>query len=255
MSALHRRFDRKTPLALLAAVLLVSLAGCGGISAPVPGAGDATAPATPDPSVSESDAEDRALAAEQEYVREYKIPEDVESWGWGGVATSRAFAVAPTKDGWFVRVRVGFYYNTNTSEGELHADGLTKAMYFVSANDTTRVSLPGHEMRGSSVGDGPATLEVRVMSVAEGTSDVSLSIQGPGADTVYAGDTTVGRGGAVHTPRLSVPDGTYEVVATVDGQTERLDVTVGDGSRSPAAVVVFVAPDGSLVLTRPPSHH
>lgn len=253
MPALPRKFDSQATLAFLVAVLLVVLAGCSGISTPVPGAGDAAT--TPrDPPLSESDGEDRALAAEQEYVAEHKIPEDVDSWGWGGIATSRAVAVAPATDGWFVRVRVGFYYNTNTSEGELHADGLSRASYFVTANDTTRVSLPGYEMKGSSVGDGPASLEVRVVSVANGTSDVSLSIQRPDAGTVYEGDTTVGRGGAVHTPRLAVPDGAYEVVATVDGQTERLDVTVGNESGTPVEVTVFVASDGSLSVARTPSH-
>lgn len=253
MTALHRRFDHKAALAIVATVLLVGLAGCSGITTPVPGAGDAPA-TTPEPPVSESDAEDRALSAEREHVREHKIPEDVDSWGWGGIATSRSRAVEPTNDGWFVRVRVGFYYNTNTSEGELHADGLTKSMYFVTANDTTRVSLPGHEMKGSAVGGGPASLAVRVVSVADGTSDVSLSIQGPNADTVYEGESTVGGGGAVHAPRLAVSDGTYEVVATVDGHTERLDVTVGNESGSPAEVTVFVAPDGSVILTRTASH-
>lgn len=256
MPALPRRFDRHAAITLLAALLLVALAGCSGISTPIPG-GDAardTTTTTPEPPASKSDAEDRALAAEREHVAEHKIPEDADSWGWGGIATSRALAVAPTTDGWFVRVRVGFYYNRNTSEGELHADGVTRTAYFVTANDTTRVSVPGHEMKGPSVGDGRETLEVRVVSVADGLNDVSLSIQGPDDDTVYEAETTVGRGGAVHTPRLSVPDGAYEVEATVDGETERLDVTVGNGSESITEVTVFVAPDGSLILVRTPSH-
>lgn len=254
MPALHDRIRPRSAVALMVAVLLVGLAGCSGIAAPSVDSGGAATTTTPNPPVSESEAEKRAKVAEENYALENKAPDDADSSGLGGVSTSRSAAVASTNDGRFVCVRVGYWHNKKTSDGELHADGISQAAYFVTANDATRVSLPGYEMKGSPIGDGPGTLEVRVVSVADGTRDVSLSIQGPDADTVYEGDTAVGRGGAVHTPRLSVADGEYGVVATVDDQTDRLGVTVDRGSESLTQVTVFVAPDDSLIIVRTPSH-
>lgn len=248
MPARPRGFDRHAALALLAAVLLVALAGCSGISTPVPGAEDTTN--APEPPLSESNAEERALTAEREYVREHKVPDDADSWGWGGLATRRALAAAPTDDGWFVRVRVGFYYDENTSEGELHADGVTQTAYFVTANDATRVSVPGHEMEGSAGGDGDEALQVRVVNAADDDRGVSVTVRRADGEKLYEGDTTVLATDAAHTPRLSVSAGEYEVVATVGDQTRRLSVTVEAGAKAPARVGVFVAPDGSVVLTR-----
>lgn len=254
MPALHDLIRPRPGVALLATVLLVGLAGCSGIATPSVGTAESTTTTTPEPPLSESEAENRAMALEREHVREVQVPDDADSWGWRGLATSKAIAVASADDGWFVRVRVGFYYNENTSEGELYADGISRAAYFVTANDATRVSLPGHEMKGSPIGDGPRTLEARVVNTADSARDVSLSVQQADVDTVYEGDTSVESQGAAHTPRLSVADGEYEVVALVDDQTRRLGVTVGSRSESPTEVTVFAAPDGSLVLVRTPSH-
>lgn len=252
MSALPGRTARDTGIALLATVLLLTLAGCSGISAPGVGAGGAAVDSA-EPTFSESAAENRSVAAEREHVRENEIPDDVDSWGWGGLATANAVAVAATDDGRFVRVRVGFYYTKNTSDGRLHADGISQAAYFVTPNASTRVSVRGHEMKGSSSGEGPGALVVRVVNTAQGARDVSLSVQQKGDDAVYKGDTSVGGQSAAHTPRLSVPHDVYEVVATVDGQTERLTVSVEDES-GPMEVTVFVAPDGSVVLAPTPGH-
>lgn len=243
-----------TVIALLVTVLFAVLAGCSGVSVPGVDAENATSTTSPDPPLADTDAESQAEAAEKAYIRENKIPDGADSWGWGGLATTKTIAAAPTDNGWFVRVRVGFWHNTNTDEGELHADGISQTAYFVTPNDTTRVSVPGHEMKGYGAGDGGEELEVRVVNTADSAWDVSLSVQQADADTVYEGDTTVESRGATHTPRLSVTDGEYEVVATVDGQTQRLGVTVGSGSESPTEVTVFVAPDGSLVLDRTPGH-
>lgn len=184
MPALPRRFECHAALALLVVVLFVALAGCSGISTPASGAEDSTATTTPQPPLSGSDAEDRALTAERQFVREYKVPADADSWGWGGFATSRALAVAPTNVGWFVRVRVGFFYDTNRSEGELHADGVTQTAYFVTADDTTRVSVPGHEMKGSAGGGGDDVLEARVVDAAASDRDVSVSVRRVDGETL-----------------------------------------------------------------------
>lgn len=252
MPALHHGIGRQTYLPLLSVIFLVALAGCTGVTAPGPGDSPADATTTVSPPLDAGDAEQRAQWDEREYVFENEVPADATASGTGGISTTRSTAVAATDDGWFVDVRFAYWYNQNTSDGELHADGVTHAAYFVTPNDTTRVSIPGDEMKGSGPAGGDATLQVQVVNADDAVHDVALSIQRAGAGSVFEGDMSVPGRSAIHTPRLPVPVDTYEVVTTVDGETVTKRVTTAGDEDPRAHVTVFVAPDGTVVITQTP---
>jgi|GEM_PF-3562524 len=228
---------------LVVAAVLVLAAGCTGLPS-------GTEPSTtPSPPLSVTNATDRALDAERDYVFTESVPEDATKSGTGGVSTTDAQAVAATDEGRFVLVRFAFWYTQNTSEGQLHADGISRAAYFVTPNDTTRVSYPGHEMKGS--GSRNATLSVGVVNAASSTRSVSLRVEAAGND-VYSTDTSIGARSAAHTPRLAVDHSEAQVVATVDGTTRQTTVQVPSPDEGLGQVTVFVAPDGTVVVTRTP---
>jgi hypothetical protein len=234
MTALHR-------IVLVALALL--LAGCAGPA----GAPDAPSTTPADAPIPGDQAEDRALDAEHDYVFAEKVPEDATGSGVGGVASPRAAAVAETNTGHFVRVRYGFWYETNTSDGTLHADGVSRAVYFVTPSDTTRVSDSGHEMQGSGVPTTEARLAVHVVNAANDSRDVSLAVEGTDT-THYAAETTVPGRTATQSPRLGIAGDEVTVVATVAGTTHRLRLAL-PAPGEPTRVSVFVAPDGTVVVT------
>lgn len=111
--------------ACLALVLATAtLAGC-------PGGGQMG------PSVSDANATDRALAAEEAYVSEHlSTAECVTEWGTDPTVVDRNATVTNrTADSVAVTVTQPYWYGTTDTE----ADGASEARYLVTANETTRV--------------------------------------------------------------------------------------------------------------------
>lgn len=87
-------------------------------------------------------AEQRALAAEEEYVVSHLEDEDcLETWGANEGAGSTGSAITGvTLGGVRVNVTMPYAYSVQTEEGPLHADLDTRASYEVTLTDVRRIS-------------------------------------------------------------------------------------------------------------------
>jgi hypothetical protein len=145
--------SRRTVLSAIGSSLILPTAGCLGDaetgSAPTePTPTDASDRATtettttrttvPPTVVSDTDAKERALAAEEAYLTEQlRSASCLSNWGtYPTTASKRATVADRTADG--VRVEVVHPYSYSTDRSE--ADGASRAVYVVTADDAERVS-------------------------------------------------------------------------------------------------------------------
>jgi hypothetical protein len=129
-------------LGLVVVALLTVLAGC---AAPLGGG----------PTVSETDAKERALQAEESYLTaRLSNASCLENWGTSPTVTNEeATVVNRTQDGVLVAVKHPFSYTTvsttddpdSTLTARSYADGASRARYLVTEEDARRVS--GDEIR------------------------------------------------------------------------------------------------------------
>jgi hypothetical protein len=128
--------SRAVGLALVA--LLIILTGC---AAPLGGA----------PTVSETDAKERALQAEESYLRAHLSNAScLENWGTSPTVTNEeATVVNRTQDGVLVAVKHPFSYTTmstsvddsdSTLTARSYADGASRARYLVTEEVVRRIS-------------------------------------------------------------------------------------------------------------------
>lgn len=102
-----------------------------------------TPTATPNPPVADGEATERALAAEETYLRDRLSAADcLENWGTTPTTASReATVVARTDEHVRVDVQHPYWYSTSNAE----ADGVSEAVYEVTADEERRVE--GDEIR------------------------------------------------------------------------------------------------------------
>lgn len=144
---------RRSVLALLGSGFGLGTAGCFGDSRTDPAAAESTHSKTADDAttettatrttvppavVSDADAKERALAAEEAYLTErLRSASCLSNWGtYPTTASKRATVADRTADG--VRVEVVHPYSYSTDRTE--ADGASRAVYAVTADDAERVS-------------------------------------------------------------------------------------------------------------------
>jgi hypothetical protein len=154
---------------LVALAVLAVTAGClGGVpgsstTTPTPPTAQWDAPdgpneyPAPPSNLTDDGARQVAVAYEEAFVLNRLRASDVDGYGLGGVFGTEATVLNRSDGGVYVRVKRG-YYTTDTIEGttaspnttarasKLHADGVSRATYFVSTETVRRVS--GREIHG-----------------------------------------------------------------------------------------------------------